>query len=43
MNKAKSLPNDIVVVREAAKKGGIDADPDIQRLQVMYSLDRFLI
>lgn len=36
MSKAKSLAHDIVVVREAAKRSGIDADPDIQRLQVMY-------
>lgn len=36
MSKAKSLAHDIVVVREATKKCGLDADPDIQRLQVMY-------
>lgn len=33
--KAKSVTaHDIVVVREANKKSGIDLDPDIQRLQV---------
>lgn len=32
--KAKSVAHDIVVVREANKKAGIDLDPDIQRLQV---------
>lgn len=35
MSKAKSLAHDIVVVRGATKKCGIDADPDIQRLQVI--------
>lgn len=33
-SKAKSVAHDIVVVREANKKSGIDLDPDIQRLQV---------
>lgn len=33
-SKAKSVAHDIVVVREATKKSGIDLDPDIQRLQV---------
>lgn len=33
-NRAKSVAHDIVVVREANKKSGIDLDPDIQRLQV---------
>lgn len=33
--KAKSVAHDIVVVREANKKNGIEIDPDIQRLQVI--------
>lgn len=33
-SKAKSVAHDIVVVREANKKSGIELDPDIQRLQV---------
>lgn len=33
-SKAKSVAHDIVVVREANKKSGIDLDPEIQRLQV---------
>lgn len=33
-SKTKSLAHDIVVVREANKKIGIELDPDIQRLQV---------
>lgn len=33
--KAKSIAHDIVVVREANKKVGLDRDPDMQRLQVI--------
>lgn len=33
--KAKSVAHDIVVVREASKKGTNEIDPDIQRLQVI--------
>lgn len=36
--KAKSLAHDIVVVREANKKGGIDFDPDVHRLNVITKL-----
>lgn len=36
--KAKSVAHDIVVVREANKKGTNEIDPDIQRLQVIPNL-----
>lgn len=44
--KAKSVAHDIVVVREANKKGPVAIDPDLQRLQVgnyLLGTNRYLV
>lgn len=40
--KSKSIAHDIVVVRGANKKSGIEKDPDIQRLQVIIKFIHYL-
>lgn len=39
--KAKSVAHDIVVVRGATKKTGLERDPEIQRLQVSNNIEFF--